>query len=216
MRLITRALSRCTPKRLQAEAGFTLIELMISIILLAVVSTAFLAATNSVYKGIHKEQGIANALDGNRRALQVLDKQVRYASAINTPGVVAGAFYIEYLWTKTSTIAQDTPTCTQWKLTTDDKLQYRSWKSGVPQASTLPFTTVDTSVINDPVSRPPFKLLPSSENGVSMQYQRLQVDLVAARDTGSVNTASTLTALNTPNSAALAAAVCLNDGISRS
>ena len=97
-------------------------------ILLAVVSTAFLAATNSIYRGIHKQQGITNAADGNRKAFELLDKQVRYAQAINTPGTAAdGNFYIEYQWSQ-STGSLDAVTCTQWRLNpTTDVLQMRSW-----------------------------------------------------------------------------------------
>ena len=98
-----------------------MIELMVSIILLAVVSTTFLAATNAIYGGIHKQQGITNAADGNRRRLTMLDKQVRYASGINTPGTASdGNFYIEYQWSQ-STGSLDAATCSQWRLnpTTD-------------------------------------------------------------------------------------------------
>ncbi len=92
-----------TRVKAEHEEGFTIIELLVSMILLAVVSTTFLAATNAIYAGIHKQQGIVNAADGNRRAFELLDKQVRYASAINTPGTAPdGNYYVEYQWSKST------------------------------------------------------------------------------------------------------------------
>ena len=124
------------------------------------VSTTFLAAINAIYSGIHKQQGITDAADGNRRAFELLDKQVRYASGINTPGTAAdGNFYVEYQWSK-STGSLDAVTCSQWRLNpTTDVLQYRSWASGTTPNPTPSWTTVDTGVINNPSTQPPFWLL---------------------------------------------------------
>ena len=201
----------------RAESGFTLIELMVSIILMGVISSAFLVATNTVFKGIHKEQGIVDATDGNRRALTVLDKQVRYASAINTPGIASdGDFYIEYLWTKTSTTSVDVATCSQWRLDpVNDLLQWRSWTSGITPTTRPVFLTVDTGVINDPVANPPFALTPlvqlsqpAAAAPVILQFQEMRVTLQAKRDTGNVTSTSTLTAQNSAGSAALTTPVC--------
>jgi prepilin-type N-terminal cleavage/methylation domain-containing protein len=206
------------PARRAAEGGFTLIELMVSIILLAVVSTSFLAATNSIFGGIHKEQGVVNAVDGNRRALQSFDKQVRTASAINTPALAAdGNYYVEYLWTKTSTTNVDVQTCTQWRLNpTTDVLQSRSWTSGTVPATRPTFTTIDTGVVNNPAVNPPFSLLPpypvdssgAQIKGVVLQFQELKINLIAQQDKGSVTSTETLTALNSSSAAALATPVC--------
>jgi prepilin-type N-terminal cleavage/methylation domain-containing protein len=197
------------PARGEATGGFTIIELLISMLLLAIVSTTFLAATNSIYSGIHKQQGITNAADGNRRALELLDKQVRYASAINAPVTAAdGNFYLEYQWSK-SNGSTDTVTCSQWRLNpVTDVLQWRSWTSGTTPSPTPVFTTVDTAVVNNPATQPPFALLATNLNGVPMQYQELSLNLIASQDKGNVTTTSTLTALNTPNSGVPSTAVC--------
>jgi prepilin-type N-terminal cleavage/methylation domain-containing protein len=209
--------SRCSKAaRNESASGFTIIELMVSIILLAVVSSSFLVATNTIFKSVRKQQGVANAADGNRRALTVLDKQVRYASAINTPAIVGGNFYFEYLWTSTQSVTTiDTPTCTQWKLNpTTDLLQYRSWVQAATPTTAPAWTTVDTGVTNDPTTQPPFSFPVLPTGAPVMQYQQLAVNLIAKRDTGNVVTQSTLTALNTSNSAAPTTAVC--QGVARS
>jgi prepilin-type N-terminal cleavage/methylation domain-containing protein len=212
-----RAIGRLRPARERADAGFTLIELMVSIGLMAIISTAFIAATNSVYHGIHKEQGIVDANDGNHRALTVLDKQVRYASGINTPVLASdGDFYVEYLWTKTSTTTVDVATCSQWRLDpVNDLLQWRSWTSGTTPTTRPVFVTVDTGVTNDPVANPPFVLAPlvqvnppAGVTPVILQFQELRVTLVGQRDQGNVTNTSTLTALNSTSSSALATPVC--------
>ena len=198
------------------ESGFTIVELLVSMILLAVVSTSFLAAVNAIYSGIHKQQGITNAADGNRVAFELLDKQVRYASGINTPGTAAdGNFYIEYQWSK-SNGSLDTLTCSQWRLnpTTHD-LQWRSWVAGATPNPTPTFTTIDTGVTNVPASAPPFALMgptgpPSLPGGTgpTMQYQVLKINLIARHDTGNLTTAGNLTALDTPNSGVPSPSVC--------
>jgi hypothetical protein len=187
-------------------------------ILLAVVSTSFLAATNAMYSGIHKQQGITDAADGNRRAFELLDKQVRYASAINTPGTAAdGNFYVEYMWSK-SDGSIDTLTCSQWRLNpTTDVLQWRSWVAGTTPSPTPAFTTVDTGVINNPSTQPPFSLQPPTVQGATMQYQALDVNFIAKRDKGSITTTGSkfpdgntvgFTALDSPNSTAPSPPVC--------
>lgn len=207
---MTRRRRRLRPTRYQAGDGFTIVELLISMILLAVVSTSFLAATNAIYSGIHKQQGITDAADGNRRAFELLDKQVRYASAINTPGTAAdGNFYVEYQWSK-SNGSLDTPTCSQWRLNpTTDVLQWRSWAAtGVTLTPAPAWTTVDTGVANNPATAPPFALVGPTLHGATMQFQILTINLIARRDKGNLTTQSQLTALNTPNSGAPSPSVC--------
>lgn len=201
--------------------GFTIIELLIAMMLLAIVSTSFLAATNSIYQGVHKQQGITDAADGNRRAIYMFDKQVRYASAINSPATAAdGNYYIEYLWSK-SNGSLDTQTCTQWRLNpTTDVLQWRSWTSGTTPATTPTFNTIETGVVNNPATDPPFSLLGTTaplnngatSGGVTLQYQELKVLLIGKRDTGTVTSTETLTALNSPGSAIPATPVCQEVG----
>jgi type II secretory pathway pseudopilin PulG len=220
-RAVRRLARRLRPARRFASEGFTIVELMVSIILLAVISTTFLAATNAIYGGIHKQQGITDAADGNRRAFELLDKQVRYASAINTPGTASdGNFYVEYMWSK-STGSLDVVTCSQWRLNpTTDVLQYRNWAAGTTPNPTPAWTTVDTGVINNPSTQPPFWLLGNTAQGATMQYQVLDVNIISQRDKGTITTIGGqldktdptkyvgFTALNTPNSSAPSPAVC--------
>jgi hypothetical protein len=205
-----RALARrLRPARPVAAEGFSIVELLVSMILLAVVSTSFLAATNAIYSGIHKQQGITNAADGNRYAFETLDKQVRYASAINTPATAAdGNFYVEYMWAK-SNGSLDTLTCSQWRLNpTTDVLQWRTWVAGTTPNPTPTWSTADIGVANNPVSAPPFALLGATVNGATMQYQVLSIKLIAKRDTGNLTTTGNITALDTPNSSAPSPPVC--------
>jgi hypothetical protein len=207
---------RLRPTKGFVAEGFTIVELLVSMILLAVVSTTFLAATNAIYKGIHKQQGITNAADGNRVAFETLDKQVRYASAINAPATASdGNFYMEYMWSK-SNGSIDTLTCSQWRLNpTTDVLQWRSWTAGTTPNPTPSWTTIDTGVANVPSTQPPFALQgatgPASGaggTGPTMQYQVLKVSLITKRDTGNLTTSGNLTALDTPNSSVPSPSVC--------
>jgi prepilin-type N-terminal cleavage/methylation domain-containing protein len=202
-------------KKLMGDAaadGFTIIELMVSIILLAVVSASFLAATNAIYSGVHKQQGVTDASDGNRKVLELLDKQVRYASAINAPATAAdGNFYVDYLWTKTVPGQVDVPTCSQWRLNpVSDILQWRSWTSGTIPSPTPAWITIDKGVVNVPATQPPFALQApvAIQTGIVLKYQELALNLTTVRDKGNVSTTSNFTALNSPSSGLPSTAVC--------
>ncbi len=196
------------PSRREDE-GFSIIELLVSIMLFSVVISVFIGATNSMFSSLRKQQGVADAADGNRRAFLLLEKQVRYASAINTPGLgTDGKYYVE--WQAPNSAAQQT--CVQWRLDPSlSKLQWRTWVITGGSVTAPAWTTVATGVVNDVnATTKPFALRSTTSAGVTLNYQQLQVHLESARNkpAGKAVTDTAFTALNTPNSAAPSPAVC--------
>ena len=113
----------------RADQGFTLVELLCAMFLFAVVLTIISGATISMVHSLRKQQGQSDNLDGSRKALELLDHQVRYANAVAVPGTNAAATaqYAEFQLGNTQPVGQP-QTCDQWRLDTTTKLmQYRSW-----------------------------------------------------------------------------------------
>lgn len=111
----------------RGEDGFTLVELLVSIFLFAIVLALVASATLVMEHGLRKSQGQSDNLDASRKVLLLLDRQVRYANAITQPGVGATptASYIE--WQSGDT--NQPQTCTQWRYdSAGATLAYRTWQ----------------------------------------------------------------------------------------
>jgi prepilin-type N-terminal cleavage/methylation domain-containing protein len=125
--------------RAREDRGFTLIELMVSILLLSVLMGIVTASIIGMFQGVRKTQGEATAIDANRAVVERLDKQIRFANAITSPGAgaTAGTFYVEWQSGDTG----QPQTCTQWRYVASTKaLQARSWTE-VPGAASPAWVT---------------------------------------------------------------------------
>ncbi|WP_182111189.1 MULTISPECIES: type II secretion system protein J [unclassified Actinotalea] len=134
------------------DGGLTLIELLVSMGIFTVVLVVFMSGLISMTTSTVRAQDVTNAGDAVRSAFQTMDKQIRYADAVNRPGVGAsGSYYLEF-----RTGAQPdglAPLCTQWRLDpTARTLAYRT-KRDVPSAPVSPWRTIATDVRN-PLSGP--------------------------------------------------------------
>lgn len=183
MTVIQRLARRCRDVR--GDAGFTLIEGLISMVIfmtcMAVMSSVVLAMTNNT----RQAHGVSVATDQTRAAFQRLDRQVRYATAIGTPGREAdGGYYVEFSMFdmtpdgRTTGAPKDTG-CQQWRLL-GAELQTRSWRLTPPPGSNprhvTEWRTVAAGVMNDlsVAAESPFtRISPSS----ALLHQGLVVEL---------------------------------------
>lgn len=121
------------------EAGFTLVELMVSMVLLVVLSAVSITAVNLMFKDVRRQQGQSDNLDAGRRAVALLDRQVRYASTINAPGpglTTDGSQWVD--WQQTSPDPSQPPTCYQWRWEKPTgRLLFRSWRQSSTGTVTL-------------------------------------------------------------------------------
>jgi Tfp pilus assembly protein PilV len=138
---------RAGAHRARREAGFSLIEYSVSMGIFAVVIGITVSGVAFMARDTVKTTNLSTTTDQTRQAFTKLDRQVRYASAINMPGKNAAGnrWYVDFLGLDGDGVS----TCYQWRLdTTTHQLGYRQW---VPTATTLPadFITVASNISND-------------------------------------------------------------------
>lgn len=206
-----------TQARSTSEDGFTLVELMVSMVLLVVVSAVSIAAVNLMFKDVRLQQAQSDNLDGGRKAVAVMDRQVRYADFINPPGATAdGSQWVE--WRQSSVDPSDAPTCYQWRWDKPSaQLLFRSWQQ-VSDASVKNVTSWNPRATGvgpltvGGVTRSIFAL-PAATDPATGALKRTQLTLSFLSTHGSpkfsTDTQVTLTALNTSTSGLSSAApVC--------
>ncbi|WP_334168860.1 PilW family protein [Timonella senegalensis] len=163
-----------------SEDGMSLVELIISMAILVLLLGVTLTAVAGMSKSTVRSQAVADASDQLRTTYQRLDKEVRYASSVNQPGVVGNSIYFEYLID--SNIATGTPECVQWRYVADKgELQRRTWPNGTTKASA--WQTMITRLRNDlsQVEQQPFRVQRAgNNNGKVTSKQQLDIFL----DTG--------------------------------
>ena len=136
------------------DSGFTLTELIVAMSIFAIIITIFLSGMVSMTSATVRAQDVANAGDSVRLAFQMLDKQIRYAESINSPGVGgSGAHYVEFL--TSSQRDGELPLCTQWRYQpTDRSLAYRTWRD-VPTGTVSGWRVIAVNMRNDLSGSPP-------------------------------------------------------------
>lgn len=179
-------MSRLRAATRRGDTGITMVELLVSMGIFVVVLSVVLAGLVSMTRSTTRVQDVTNAGDSVRRAFQTLDKQVRYATAVNYPGVGAsGAHYVELL--TTAVPEGQMARCVQWRVhPTSRQLEVRSWADS-PTATRTAWSTVATGVRNDLTSATPnrpFVLRPAS--GTSLR-QQLTVSLDVGRGPAGLN-----------------------------
>ncbi len=200
---------RALPAR-AGEGGHTLVELLVAMGIFTTVIAVIAAAVTVLTADLRKTQNLASATDTARVTFSRLDKQVRYASAINRPVESGSDWYVEFVTIDPS----NTQVCRQWRLVNSTHLlQQRSWPAASTPSSAPTWSTVATSVTNDPTTQPPFTFTASSAAAPS---QQLGVNLVVSRGSlaaGTVQLTTTFAARNTDVTTATNADAN-NDGVS--
>ncbi len=171
----------------------TLIEMLVAMGLFTFLIGIFMAGIAAMTSVTVRTQASTDSGDEIRRTYQRLDKQLRYASAVNRPGLAGGDEYLEF---QTSAVGVGSdPVCTQWKLDSDaDTLAFRTW-SDVDSATASAWTVVANRVRNDPATQPVFTFLPIDESHTKQRVE-VFVDVQSLQGNGS-ELRSTFVALNT-------------------
>ena len=160
----------------RGDDGMTLVELVVAMSIFTVVVVLFLSAVTSLSRTAVRTQNEADAAADLRRVYQQMDRQVRYADAVNYPGDVGERTYVELRTTATTELE---PYCHQWRITpSTGAVELRSWPEA--QAPGPTWKTLATTVVGP---SGPFELLPA-DVASSRVRQALRVSLVAARGSG--------------------------------
>jgi prepilin-type N-terminal cleavage/methylation domain-containing protein len=151
------------------ESGFSLVELLIAMLVFAIFLTILLSSITGIVRASTKVSVIASTSNGLLNVFQKFDRQVRYADAVNFPGVGAlGSMYVEFRVNKASS-PNGVTTCTQWRYNpATSSLQSRTWPE-VANATATPWITMLTNVANDGGPSYPFKLIPADSTFKNQQ-----------------------------------------------
>jgi len=175
----------------QSEAGFTLVEMLVSMLVFGIVISLAMAAVIDVMKYSNKVQSTADATSELRQALQVIDRQVRSGNVLFSPanetspstctavGASGGTCMRIY------TQANGPQRCVQWKVVTDPSdgtrkiLQTRSWAQDWQTSGDVSdWRTVASGLVNG-TTQYPFTL-----QGADSSYSSrlLDLDFLAQRN----------------------------------
>jgi type II secretory pathway pseudopilin PulG len=182
------------------DEGTSLIELVVGMVLMSIFGGLFTGAIVMMNNSMNKSQAVNQSSSQLNQAFLTLDKTIRYASAISTPGLgtaTPNEWYVELRSTYTGTAI-----CTQLRVDDATKqLQSRTWTDAGPTATASAWLPLASNVTNGTAapgaSTQPFFLVPSLAN---TRFQQLRVNLISPAGSGVSLTTSlssfTFSALN--------------------
>ena len=196
--------ARLRAHRPTGDAGTTLMELIVGMVLMAIFMAMFTGAIVAMTSTANKVEAVTIATSQTNQAFLTLDKQVRYAVVITPPGqsTISGDWYVEYEYAK-SDPASPTVTYTCAQLRVDQSSQQLQERTGAPGASTpSAWIPLASNIVNGAATAGsttvPFTV-PVPASGASTTFQRLSITLVATAGSSSPSTTQsqvTFTALN--------------------
>jgi hypothetical protein len=155
----------------RGEAGSTIVELAAAMGVFAIVLVVFVNTLRIMASTTSRVYASTTAATDGRQALDVLSRQLGFASAANLPVQVGQNWYLEF--ESDAVKAGSDPQCTQWRYQPSTALlQYRTWSTVTLVASS--WLTAARSMVNDSTTQPPFTLLPSD---AGFRVMRVAVDL---------------------------------------
>lgn len=181
--LRNRLIARLRRSRAGSDAGFTLIEIMVSMSLMTFFMVMFTGAVLQMYKVSNKTQAVTDSSTQLNIAFERIDKQVRYASAISPPNQAKsplGAWYVEFVNTTSGS-----DNCYQLRVY-NSQLQERSW-NGTPSVPPT-WVSLATGVLMP--ANTPFGFNTAAG---SQTAQRLQLSLTSKASSGDTSTTSQTT-----------------------
>jgi hypothetical protein len=159
---------------------------------MSVVMIMFTGAVIQMYSTFNKANALADSSTGINIAFQRIDKQLRYASEINHPGLASdGNWYVEW-----DTTSAGSDACTQLRIA-GGQLQERSW-TGVP-GSAPPFVPLVSGV--DTPSSAPF-VWQAAAGAQAHEQLQLSLSILSGPSRDASRTATTIgfTAMNSGQS----------------
>ena len=185
-------------RRVRGDAGTSLLELIVGMGIMVVFMAMFTGAIVMMNNTSQKAESLSQTSSQLNQAFLTLDKTVRYASAISTPGQgTSGDWYVEMV--SPDGVGQK---CTQLRVdVTAQQLQQRTWIVGQALTDGPAFTPIASTITNGTAasgsSDQPFALKPQNAD---IAFQQLTINLVAQYGINSNKTTSrssvTFTAVN--------------------
>lgn len=182
----------------RAESGTSVVEVLVTMAVLSIVMSIFTTGVLQAYRVTNATEAATITQTQLNLAFRRLDKEIRYASWIASPGLRSGAWYVEFAAPQG---------CRQLRFDSAGTLQLLRWTPGSPPVPGSRGQTLASELVYD-ATRSPFvhrdsgstpPPTPASTVGTEFvpDHDRLQVRL-NVRTAGSVAEANnTFTALNT-------------------
>jgi len=172
------------------DSGYTLAEAVVTMVITAVFMGISTTSILSLYSSTNRAQAVADSQQQLGIAFGRLDRQIRYASGVSTPGTVDGATYVEFLSTYTGA-----PVCTQLRFRpSTGQLQERTWTQGTGAVAPSGWQQLASGVS----ATTPFQFFNAD---ATYNFQRLEVSLTATSGGAAAPMSrqfrATFTALNT-------------------
>ncbi|WP_159078208.1 PulJ/GspJ family protein [Salinibacterium hongtaonis] len=151
------------------QSGFTLIEMVVAVGIFAIFMSLFLSAVIGLTRGTTQAKLNAETSSEVLIVFRAMDRQVRYADAINFPGVgSSGAKYVEFRTPSSSSVSGLTM-CTQWRFTpAKGTMESRQWQD-IAGATPSPWSVKTASMIDTAGANYPFKMAPATTTGSARQ-----------------------------------------------
>jgi prepilin-type N-terminal cleavage/methylation domain-containing protein len=175
--------------RATGDAGVTLIEVIVSTTIMSILMAVSTAGMLQMYRSATKSEVLAQAQAQMQQAYMRLDREIRYASEISTPGKVGSDYYVEYQLTDSASVLQ----CVELRLTAATAtLERRMWADATTPTGN--WNTLADNVTSS-LAGNPFTLT----DGTLFQALRIQVKGSTTTNSSPVvtGTDATFTALNT-------------------
>lgn len=155
---------RESPASESGEAGFTLIEVLVSIMIVSMFMAVVTAGIVQMTKATLKNQAVTDSSTELTKAFLRFDKALRYAEALDEPSQTGADWYTSYR----TALSGPTPTCTQIRLQASTKLlQERTWASTGAAATPTAWRTLARNVT--PLGAQPFTLNRTSSSFIRQQ-----------------------------------------------
>ena len=81
------------------DHGFSLIDIIVATSIMSVIMVIVTGGILEVYSDVNKADGLSTARDQIGNSFRRLDRELRYATWVDTPGQVNGAWYVEFATT---------------------------------------------------------------------------------------------------------------------
>ena len=159
-------LSRLAARRVKAENGMTLVELMVAMFVLGFVMLVFSQVLASVQQGVVAQDTLSRTLDQARLSVQQLDREIRSGNVLYDPALenagqasCTGCLpsFTMRVYTQSNADTRGGAQCVLWQVDDQQQLLTRRWPPGDPNSATA-WRVVATGVVNRALSEPAFAI----------------------------------------------------------
>jgi prepilin-type N-terminal cleavage/methylation domain-containing protein len=184
------------------DRGFSLLEMLTALFVFSIFVGIFTIAVSGFVRSIVDARAVSEGVGTNSNIINNIDREVRYAEAINRPGVnAAGTRYIEFLLPRNATDS-GAPVCYQWRYDpVAEVVTTRSWAITNTNTATsiTAWAVKGEQVVDEGGVDYPFGMVPADVIAGTLR-QRLAISLSTGIDGGKVSqTATSFVARNSSN-----------------